>query len=95
MNGMGDSCIRKVYNIFAENNTGYIIMEYLEGMTLKDYLSENGKYAVIRLCEQNGERGEIELPVEAVILNLIEDEIGVTDKIEYSPYEIITLGVEI
>lgn len=42
MNGMGDSCIRKVYNIFAENNTGYIIMEYLEGMTLKDYLSENG-----------------------------------------------------
>ncbi len=42
MNGMGDSCIRKVYNIFAENNTGYIIMEYLEGMVLKDYLSENG-----------------------------------------------------
>ena len=58
-------------------------------------LSENGKYAVIRLCEQNGERGEIELPVEAAVLNLIEDEIGMTDKISYSPYEIITLGVEI
>ncbi len=58
-------------------------------------LSENGKYAVIRLCEQNGARGVISLPEEVTLLNLIEDEIGKTDKIEYSPYEIITLGVEI
>ncbi len=42
MNCFGDSCIRTVYGIFAENNTGYIIMEYLEGLSLSDYLSENG-----------------------------------------------------
>lgn len=42
MNSLGDSCIRKVYGIFAENNTGYITMEYLDGLSLSDYLSENG-----------------------------------------------------
>ncbi len=56
-------------------------------------LSENGKYIVIRLCEQNGARGVIKLPEEVTLLNLIEDEIGKTDKIEYSPFEIITLGI--
>ncbi len=57
-------------------------------------LSENGKYIVIRLCEQNGARGVINLPEEAAVLNLIEDEIGKTDRIEYSPFEIITLGLD-
>ena len=42
MNCMGDSCIRRVYGIFAENNTGYITMEYLDGLSLTDYLAENG-----------------------------------------------------
>ncbi len=55
-------------------------------------LSENGKYIVVRLCEQNGERGVVELPEKAAVLNMLEDEIGETDKIEYSPFEIITLG---
>lgn len=55
-------------------------------------LSENGKYIVVRLCEQNGERGAVQLPEKAAVLNLLEDEIGETDKIEYSPFEIITLG---
>ncbi len=56
-------------------------------------LSENGEYTVVRLCEQNGARGVINLPEEADILNLIEDKIGSSDRIEYSPYEIITLGI--
>lgn len=55
-------------------------------------LSENGKYIVVRLCEQNGERGVVNLPEKAAVLNMLEDEIGETDKIEYSPFEIITLG---
>lgn len=58
-------------------------------------LSESGKQIVIRLCEQNGARGTINLPKEAAVLNMLEDEIGRTDKIEYSPFEIITLGFEI
>ena len=58
-------------------------------------LSENGKYIVVRLSEQNGGRGVVDLGREAVVLNMIEDEIGRTDRIEYSPFEIITLGFEI
>lgn len=58
-------------------------------------LSENGKYIVVRLCEQNGERGVVELPEKAAVLNMLEDEVGTTDVIEYSPFEIITLGFKI
>lgn len=58
-------------------------------------LSENGKYIVVRLCEQNGERGAIKLTEQVSLLNMLEDEIGTTDKIEYSPFEIITLGFKL
>ncbi|MBQ7122519.1 MAG: alpha-mannosidase [Clostridia bacterium] len=56
-------------------------------------LSENGKKIVVRLCEQNGERGAITLPEEVEVLNMLEDEIGKTDRIEYSPFEIITVAL--
>lgn len=42
MNSIDDCCIRKLYGIFAANNTGYAVMEYIEGMTLSDYLDKNG-----------------------------------------------------
>lgn len=56
-------------------------------------LSENGKYIVLRLSEQNGARGTVKLGKEFAVLNMLEDEIGNTDIIEYSPFEIITLGL--
>lgn len=31
-----------IYNAFTANNTVYIVNEYLEGLTLEDYLKENG-----------------------------------------------------
>jgi len=34
--------IVKIFDSFEENGTAYIIMEYLEGMTLSDYLKEKG-----------------------------------------------------
>ena len=34
--------IVKVYSCFEENNTAYIIMEYLEGSTLKSFVEHNG-----------------------------------------------------
>lgn len=34
--------IVKIYDCFEENRTAYIIMEYLEGITLAEYLKENG-----------------------------------------------------
>ena len=56
--------------------------------------SEDGSMTVIRLCEQNGDRGRIEVGRNVKLLNMLEEEIGETDAIEYSPFEIITIGVK-
>ena len=58
-------------------------------------LSEDWKQIVVRLCEQNGARGVLDLGRKAKVLNMLEDEIGEAEKIEYSPFEIITLGFNI
>lgn len=37
-----ESGIVKIYDCFEDNRTAYIIMEYLEGINLSEYLKENG-----------------------------------------------------
>ena len=56
--------------------------------------SENGKMTVLRLSEQNGNRGVIVLDKPVKILNMLEEEIREeTNVLEYSPFEILTIGV--
>lgn len=38
----GDKNIINVFDFFEENNTAYIVMEFLEGMNLKEYLTAKG-----------------------------------------------------
>lgn len=56
--------------------------------------SEDGSMTVIRLSEQNGCRGKIKLGEKVKLLNMLEEIEGETDVIEYTPFEIITIGVE-
>ncbi len=39
-----------VRDFFEQNNTAYIVMEYLEGSDLKDYLSNHGKLTFEEVC---------------------------------------------
>lgn len=39
---MAASCLKREFNIFSANNTGYVVSEHLNGMTLEDYIAQNG-----------------------------------------------------
>ncbi|MCM1333498.1 MAG: PASTA domain-containing protein [Bacteroides sp.] len=43
MNNNESESIRKVYGIFAANNTGYVVMEHLSGKTLAEMIGEGGE----------------------------------------------------
>lgn len=57
-------------------------------------LSEDKSMYVIRLSEQNGSRGCIKVPFDVKVLDMLERTENKTDVIDYSPFEIITLGVD-
>ena len=56
-------------------------------------LSEDKSMTVVRLSEQNGNRGTITLDKPVYILDMLENKIEKTDRIDYTPFEIITVGV--
>ena len=56
--------------------------------------SEDGRMTVFRLSEQYGRRGFILLDKPVKVLNMLEEEIKETEVLEYSPFEIITIGLE-
>ncbi len=75
-------------DLSCENSFGELFMQ-----TMK--ISEDKKMIVVRLSEQNGRRGKIKLAGKVKVLNLLEDIIDETETIEYSPFEIITIGINV
>lgn len=57
--------------------------------------SEDGKYIVFRLSEQDGKRGKLKLEGEYKSMNMLEDVTATVTEIEYKPFELITIAKEI
>lgn len=57
--------------------------------------SEDGKMLIFRLCETDGCRGTIKLDKKAILLDMLEQKVCDIEEINYSPFEIITIGVEL
>lgn len=74
----------------VETNLPDLAPLYLQALKF----SEDGSMTVARLSEQNGERGSIKLDKKVRLLNMLEETQCETDVIEYSPFEIITIGFE-
>ena len=74
-------------DLTCENSFGEMFLQCMK-------MSEDGTIIVIRLSEQNGKRGKICLGGKVKLLNMLEDVIGESDTIEYSPFEIVTIGIE-
>ena len=75
-------------DLTCENSFGELYMQ-----TMK--MSEDGSMIAIRLSEQNGRRGRINLDGKVKLLNFLEDVVDEIDTIEYKPFEIITIGIKV
>ena len=42
MTGIGGDILKKSYDIFAANGTGYVVTEHIDGVTLSEYIENNG-----------------------------------------------------
>ncbi len=58
-------------------------------------LSEDGSRVIFRLCETDGRRGTLRLPCEFRTTDLLERETGKTASAPFTPFEILTLALEL
>lgn len=58
-------------------------------------LSEDGRYIVFRLSEQDGLRGCVRLPFKGVLMNMLEDVEGEAESLSFKPFEILTVGMRV
>ena len=57
-------------------------------------VSEDGRYLIMRLSEQDGRRRKVSFPCRVIPMNLLEDADGEpSGAIDVSPFEIITVGI--
>lgn len=56
--------------------------------------SEDKGMTVLRLSEQDGRRGEIRLPMNVKVLNMLEELQSETDTLRFRPFEILTIGID-
>ena len=47
---------------------------------------------MVRLSEQDGRRGTLRLARKVQVLNMLEDVERETDSVDFTPFEILTLG---
>ena len=97
----GDAVTAKINNIALQYNVPLIKTDEKWNLPTFEPLylqaaktSEDGTMTVIRLSEQDGRRGTIKLPLKVKLLNMLEETESESDMIEYSPFEIITVGIE-
>ena len=96
----GDAVTAKVNNLALQYNAPLVKADASWSLPTFEPLylqsakrSEDGNSTVIRLSEQDGKRGKIVLDKKVKLLNMLEEVIGESDVIEYSPFEIITLSL--
>ena len=55
--------------------------------------SEDGRFLIVRLSEQDGARGVFRAGQPVTVMNLLEDPERTVEEIPYSPFEILTFGI--
>ena len=55
--------------------------------------AEDSDAVIVRLCEQDGKRGQFTLPKPVKTMNLLEEVQQETDAISYHPFEILTFAI--
>jgi len=50
LKGLNHVGIRRIVDIFYENNNLYMVQDYVEGQTLKEYVKVNGKIKIEKIC---------------------------------------------